>query len=303
MAQIGGVGLDLIEGVGGDDGPGVVLSVHSALLQGGVQLGEGHGRGVRAHLGEHLNVQGGLHNANLQALHVVGGGDRALGVGQLPDAVFKVAYDADTGLLRNDVGDLVAHLAVKEIIARLAVLEQEGKTHADQLVGEAGVDGLAALGHLNLVSLYALYQLPAGADGVVVIDLHLEAAAGELLGHFLELEEPLGDGVLVGHRAADGDRIDGVVSAFGGGRGAGAAGLGVDVSRAAAAGLSSAGGQRQDHDQGQHQGADVTDSFHFSFLLKFLLWIGSLCQLRPLFFRASWGLSSFPNADPEGIIP
>ena len=112
--------LDFLELRVEGENDAVVLTVHGALLQRCVQLGEGDGKGLSAPRLEQLDIHRQLWNADLQAFEVVGRRHFLHAVGQAPEVILVELKGVDAKLIEDFAIPLGNDpVAIKECVSTL----------------------------------------------------------------------------------------------------------------------------------------------------------------------------------------
>ena len=199
--------LHLVE-LGREDGrQRILLPVHDALLERGVDLGERHRLGRCAERREGLDEQRVLDHAQLQAGEVLGRVDRPAAVGDLTEAVLPEAQP-DQPLLRQLGHQLLAERAVQQRIGLLALVEQERQVDQAERLQPGAADQGRGVGHGHLERA-ALQRRDHGhvvAERAAGEQLDLDLAAALLLHQLAELLHRLGLRVIVVQADPDLDR-------------------------------------------------------------------------------------------------
>ena len=250
MVGHGVVLVDLVELVVDEVGVGVLLAVHGAQLDGGEDLGHGHGGSGAAH-----GLKGGAENlglgdTNLQTLQVLGLRDGALGVGDVAEAVVPPGKDLEALLLALLLQSL-AGVAVQDAEGLLGVVKQEGQVQGVDLGDEVGQGHGGLHSDVQGAHLHKLDGLGAGSNLGSGEHVDGDVAAG-LLRHQLG---KLFSADLVGVSGSAH-----VVQGQGGFGGHAAAGSGGGVALAAAAADQTAG-----HNQGEDTCQDTDEALFHGF--------------------------------------
>ena len=208
VAPDGDVGLDFQNAGGVGDAQAVLLAVDGALLQRGEDLAPVQGGGAGAQRGEGILIDGAARSADLEAGQVIGSQDRALGVGELTEAVVERTQQGHV-VVGEDLG-IVIQTGLVDGGAGVGVVVKDpgGDADGEALVqgahGDGGVgrDIHGAVGqHLHALGRVAAGQLVIGED----VDQH--GAVGGLfdqLGKLLtDLGVDLGVGAVDGHGEVD----------------------------------------------------------------------------------------------------
>ena len=179
MARDGQVLLHFVEFGREDGGDRVLLPVHGLLLQRGVQLGEGHGHGVGAQGVEHVDVDGRLDHADLQARQVFSLGDGLFAVGDVAKAQLPVGQ-AHQVLGLELVEQLLAEGAIGHGIGFLRRGKQEGEVVNAEFLGLRRQDARVQHRHLHRAALQGRHGLQVAAQRAAgeQLDLDLAAALG-----------------------------------------------------------------------------------------------------------------------------
>ena len=227
---------------------GVLLRVEGLLLQSGVQLTEGQGRGVGAQSGPDGQMHGILHDADLQTIQI---GQRVdfLVAGQVPEAVLIVAQTLQTILLQG-VQQSLTGLAVHGGTGSLIVGEQEGSFKGVQRGSQSGDGSGRGSAHGDVALHAGLGVLTVTAQLLVGIDVHGDGTAGTLLQQLLQVNIA---GVLCHGLGGAVGGNDVQLGVAGGVRAAlsSTALVGGGFFRGAAAASHQGGAEAQDQDQGQ----------------------------------------------------
>ena len=185
MSGAGHILLHFVELLGHDVGGRVLLAVNGLQLQRGIEFAEGDNRGNRAEGLEGINKNFALGNADLETLHVRGGFDLKLVVGQMAHAVFPPADD-DGAMGLNHFRELFADGAVHDFAEVIHAAENKGQVEDAHVRDPVGKDGVRSLAHVHAAGHDAFSDFELLAKLVGGVDSDFDVAAGELVHAFGE---------------------------------------------------------------------------------------------------------------------
>ena len=207
------------------EGEGVAFGVHRALLQGGVGLAPGHGRGVHAQGRGHGHLHGGVRGAHLEVGQVGHGADGLLGADEVAVAVLA-EHDGGQADLVGDLFQFAAQFTLVQGLVEVFLVFGGGDVgQVDGHVGlvEAGHVGGRAGRHVQGAGLGGLGGHPVAAELGVAEDLDADLLVALGFHQFLEFLVAHGDVVARSHGMpqAQGQGLAGMGQVQGGGQSSG----------------------------------------------------------------------------------
>ena len=198
MLRNGEVFLGFEEVERDDDIERVFLSVDRSLLQRRQRLGPGHRNRVGAERLEGVDIDGVLHQTDLEPFHVFGRFDGAFAVGQVAESALSVGESLAPELLHARQ-QLFADLAVEDLVGLLRRREEEGKIEHAEFGQEVDDRTACDDSRIHDAHPHAFKKLALVPKGRVGENLDLDFALAPRFHEFLELQRARMERVLLVH--------------------------------------------------------------------------------------------------------